>query len=287
MSQSSNKPLVIGLGASDLALGEYPGWLPTWYRPAPITPTSQVYMSEDEHFTEQGALNALREALWADAEEREHARHKQAAYVVLDDFWANHAILSGDFRTLPAREVEEIVKAYFNDTFDLEGQSLEIRFEIQPGGRTLFTSAMSSWLHEGILEVSASANVAVKSLRLCLPEMLNRTRHAVDGTPAMLVFVTAPLLQAVMVEHDNWVAYDSLRLFPGDTDDAWRLAALTEQLFERSATTRREDCTVYLYGASIDPEPFESRFACVLPMPLPMPAQENGSTAPRLMEYAR
>lgn len=285
MSRSSNSPLVIGLGTCDLALGERPGWLQSLRRGTPIVAKTRLDMPKDERFTEQGALDVLREALWADAEEREYTFSQQAAYVVLDDFWAHHAILRGDFRSLREREVEEIVQAYFNDTFGLDRQSMVVRFQIQPGGRALFASAISRWLHDGIHTVSEDALVSIKSLRLCLPQMLNRTRNALDGTPAMLVFVTDSLLQAVMVEHSSWVAYDMQRLFPGDTDDGWRLAALVEQLFERSGNARREDCKVYLYGFGINPAPFETRFAAALPVPLPPPG--DGSTALRLMEYAR
>ncbi|QCP51991.1 hypothetical protein FAZ95_22560 [Trinickia violacea] len=295
MSRWLNSPLAIGVGTREIVVGvRAPGrWRSRKYLP-PAEPAC-ITIPDDQYGTESGLLDALRAALVTtsgaaadDADEkapRDAMSSTRNAHLVLDDFWGNHAILRGDFRTLRARELEEIALAHFTDTYGIAGESLLVRFCVQPGGRALFASAMSRALHDGIHEVSATGDVRISSLKLALPEMLNRFDVAAGGE-ALLMFVAEELMQAVMIEQRGWAAYDAQRLFPGDAGNASRLAELAEQLFERSATRaglKREDCTVYLFGNDTDPAPFEARFAAAV-----RPAQPADSApARRLMEYAQ
>lgn len=290
MSRWSNDSMAIGVGTREIVVGARPPRLPRLRKPAPSTEPVRVGMAEAQCFTEQGALDALRAALGAHAAHKEQASvPKRDACMVLDDFWANHAILHGDFRTLRASELEEIALAHFTDICGIDGESLVARFCVQRGGRALFASAISRTLHDGIHEVCASERVGVSRLKLCLPERLNRFGAAsasASGT-ALLIFISDELMQVVMSEPDSWVAYDAQRLFPGDAHDAPRLAVLAENAFERSATKaslRREDCGVQMFGNEIDLAPFEARFAAAI-----RPAQTamEGSPAHRLMEYAQ
>jgi hypothetical protein len=301
-----NNPVAIGLGTREIVVGartraqvRLPGLerLPALARlhksaPAPEPEPASIAIPDEQCCTEAGALDALGAALavmFTDdaAPASQETLHKRNAHMVLDDFWGNHAILRGDFRTLRARELEEIVLAHFSDTYGIDGESLLARFSVQRGGRALFASAMSRALHDGIHEVSASAQVGISRLTLCLPETLNRIGGAADDGEALLLFVANELLQAVMIDQSHWVAYDSQRLFPGDASDGSRLAMLAEQLFERSAASanlQREDCKVYLCGTGTELAPFEARFAAAIR--LPQPALDS-SPAHRLMEYAR
>lgn len=305
MSRWLNSPVAIGIGTREIVVGvRAPGlWHPRKHLP-PAEPASFT-IPDDGYGTESGLLDALRAALVAppaadaadavdavDAADAAESAPRQAksptrnAHVVLDDFWGNHAILRGDFRTLSARELEEVALAHFTDTYGIDGASLLVRFCVQQGGRALFASAMSRALHDGIHEVGAAGNVRISRLKLGLPEMLNCT-DVVAGGDALLIFVSEELMQAVMIERRGWAAYDAQRLFPGDAGNASRLAELAEQLFERSATRagfRREDCTVYLFGNDTDPAPFEARFAAAI-----RPAQPASDSTParRLMEHAQ
>lgn len=296
MSRWLNSPVAIGIGTREIVVGvRAPGlWRPRKHLP-PAEPAS-ITIPDDQYGTESGLLDALRASLVAtpgaeapDAVEsapRETKSPARNAHVVLDDFWGNHAILRGDFRTLRARELEEIALAHFTDTYGIDGESLLVRFCVQQGGRALFASAMSRALHDGIHEVGVAANVRISRLKLGLPEMLNCV-DVVAGGDALLIFVAEELMQAVMIERRGWAAYDAQRLFPGDADNASRLAELAEQLFERSATRagfKREDCTIYLFGNDTDPAPFEARFAAAI-----RPAQPPSDSSParRLMEHAQ
>ncbi|WP_321965292.1 hypothetical protein [Paraburkholderia sp. J7] len=299
MSRWLNSPVAIGIGTREIVVGtRAPGrWHPRKHLP-PAEPLSFA-IPEDLYGTEAGLLAALRAALVATpgadaaeaAETVESAPHEaksptRNAHVVLDDFWGNHAILRGDFRTLRARELEEIALAHFTDTYGIDGESLLVRFCVQQGGRALFASAMSRALHDGMHEVGIAGNVRISRLKLGLPEMLN-CADIVAGGDALLIFVAEELMQAVMVEQRGWAAYDAQRLFPGDAGNAPRLAELAEQLFERSATRagfKREDCTIYLFGYDTDPAPFEARFAAAIRPTQPAP---DSSPARRLMEHAQ
>lgn len=296
MSRWLNNPVAIGVGTREIVVGVSAPRLWRSRKDLPPAEPTCFTIPDDQYGTESGLLDALRAALVTppcvdadDADEkapREAKSSRRNAHVVLDDFWANHAILRGDFRTLRAREIEEIALAHFTDTYGMDGESLLVRFCVQRGGRALFASAMSRALHDGIHEVSASGHVRVSRLKLGLPEMLNRI-DVVAGGDALLMFVAEELMQAVMIERRGWAAYDTQRLFPGDANNASRLAELAEQLFERSATRaglKREDCTIYLFGNDIDPAPFEARFAAA--MRPPQPATDR-SPAHRLMEYAQ
>ncbi|MBV8261196.1 MAG: hypothetical protein JO239_09640, partial [Paraburkholderia sp.] len=283
----------IGIGTREIVVGaRAPGLWRSRKRIPPAEPASFT-IADDHYGTESGLLDALRAALVtppvsaADGTDAREAKlPPRKAHVVLDDFWGIHAILCGDFRTLRARELEEVALAHFTDTYGIDGESLLVRYCVQQGGRALFASAISRALHDGIHEVCASGQVRISRLKLGLPEMLNGI-DVVAGGDALLMFVAEELMQSVMIERRGWAAYDAQRLFPGDAGNALRLAELAEQLFERSATRaglKREDCTIYLYGKDTDPAPFEARFAAAI-----RPAQPatDSSPARRLMEYAQ
>ncbi|MGF6758153.1 hypothetical protein P3T16_005574 [Paraburkholderia sp. GAS42] len=296
MSRWLNNPVAIGVGTREIVVGAGTPWLSRLRKPAPASEPVRVAMAQEQCCTETGVLDALRAALSpalttppadAAAPAVQAPGQKRSACLVLDDFWGNHAILRGDFRTLRPRELEEIVLAHFTDTYGIDGESLRVRFRVQRGGQALFASALPHALLDGIHEVSASENVGISRLSLCLPQMLNRIGSGADGGEALLLFVADELLQAVMIEQGNWVAYDSQRLFPGDAGDASRLAVLAEQLFERSATKanlRREDCNIYLFGIETELGPFARHFAEAFR--LEQPAMDC-SPAQRLMEYAQ
>ncbi|MEM5314575.1 hypothetical protein [Paraburkholderia sp. JHI869] len=296
MSRWLNSPVAIGVGTREIVVGVRASGL--WRARKHLTPAEPASFAipDDQYGTESGLLDALRAALvttpraLADEADKKDPREEKSstrfAHVVLDDFWGNHAILRGDFRTLRARELEEVALAHFTDTYGIDGDSLLVRCCVQQGGRALFASAMSRALHDGIHEVSAAEHVRISRLKLGLPEMLNGIEFAASGD-ALLMFVAEELMQAVMIERRGWAAYDAQRLFPGDAGNASRLAELAEQLFERSATRagfKREDCTIYLYGNDTDPAPFEARFAAAV-----RPAQPAADDSParRLMEYAQ
>lgn len=281
MSRSSNDVLAIGLATCAVAVGLRPTRLQLLRRLAqrarpgvraagalpPLAPAilhASIAMAEEQCFSEQGALEVLRQAFTEEPGVPERAtRAKRRAFIVLDDFWANHAILRGDFRTMRTREVEDIARSYFAETFGLDGDAIVIRAVMQRGGRALFASALSRSLHDGIRDVSAAAGVEVQSLMLGLPQMMNRVRHAVNGSTSMLVVVAETILHAVLMDRNRWVAYGAHRLFAEDVGDALRLATITEQVFERLSTTRREDYTIYLGGLEVDPSAFEQRYAAV------------------------
>ncbi|KVV54454.1 hypothetical protein WK92_03655 [Burkholderia ubonensis] len=293
MSRWLNSPVAIGVGAREVVVGARTRG--RWYlrKRAPAAEPVSVAIPDAQFGTGPGVLDALRAALGAlpGAAQQGGAAPAAApmirsAYVVLDDFWCNHAILRGDFRTLRARELEAVARAHFSDTCGIDGDALVVRLCVQHGGRALFASAMPRALHDGMYEACAAGAIRIRSLRACLPQLLNRIAAACEGD-ALLLFVAGELMQAVMIERGGWTAYDAQRLFAGDAGDASRLAELAGQLFERSATRaglRREDCRVYLCGIDMDPAPFAERFAAAIRPPQPA---LDGSLARRLMEVAQ
>lgn len=290
MSPWSNDLLAIGVGTREIVVGIRPRalWRPG-RRGFAADPLSVVI--PDERFgSETGVLDALAAALaetatTAGSDGNAKRPPVRGAHIVLDDFWCCHAILRGDFRALHARELEDIALAHFSDTYGVAAESLVTRFDVRRGGRVLFASALPRTLYDGILGTGAAGDVRIRRLRAGLPETLDRVAVKPDGD-AMLLVVGEALLQAVMIERGEWTAYDAQRLFPGESDDASRLAELAEQLFERSATRTgltRDDCKVYLSGVDTDAAPFEARFAAAV---LPGRAALDGSPARRLLEYA-
>ncbi|MEK7885698.1 hypothetical protein AAB992_01105 [Burkholderia contaminans] len=288
MSPWSNDRLAVGVGTREIAVGvrTRAPWRPD-RRGFAADPLS-VAIPDEQFGSETGMLDALRAALAATHDADAGAKRapvRGGAHVVLDDFWCCHAILRGDFRALHARELEEIALAHFSDTYGVAAESLVARFDVRRGGRVLFASALPRTLYDGILGAGASGDVPIRCLRAALPETLNRFAVKPDGD-AMLLVVDETLLQAVMIERGEWAAYDTQRLFPGESGDASRLAELAEQLFERSAMRtglKPDACKVYLSGADIDVAPFDARFAAVA---LPGRAAHDGSPARRLLEYA-
>ncbi|GAB3626142.1 hypothetical protein [Pandoraea terrae] len=225
-------------------------------------------MDEALRFTEPGALEVLGRGLASvtGAPDKQRGSPRRA-FIVLDDAWAHHAILRGDFRSVRTRELGDITLAYFADTFGLDAGAILTRWQLQRGGRALFASAMSRSLHDGILEVSAAAHVDVKHLTVGLPECLDQVRRGVDDHKALLLVVTETLLQVVAADHGRWAAYDAQRLFADDAADAARLVGIVDHVLERSSMRQQEDGKVYLCGLAVDPAPFQERFSGALQLP--------------------
>jgi hypothetical protein len=247
---------------------------------AVASPHRMVEVDAARRYTDEGALDALRRAL---ADTAGEAPSKRCASVVLDDFWGHHAIMQGDFRVLRTKDIDEVAGAYFADTFGIDAQTLAVRWQLQPGGRALFASALPRSLIEGIRAQGAASRVDVTSITLALPQMLNRVRSAIAGGNGWLLVVTDTLLHAVTIGKGGWSACDSERLFRDAAADAAPVADAARQMFERSAAPSHSEGDVYLCGLALDPAPFERSFTRVRTMPAHM---SDAAPALRLMELA-
>ncbi|WP_227746813.1 hypothetical protein [Paraburkholderia franconis] len=264
----------VGIGTREIAVGPRASRSLRWThfrKTAPASPSRSVLMPDAQRFTETGVFDALRAALAPISDDgappaKQAPSRNRGAYIVLDDFWGNHAILRGDFRTLRTREIDEIARAHFVDTYGVDADAIVVRACAQRGGRAVFASALPRTLVGGIRETGRGVGVDVEALKLCLPEMLNRTLNRMPRANAMLVFAADALMQAVLIEAGHWVGYDAQRLFDGDADDPARIASLAEQAFERCAEgskAKRQDCALGLYGFDVDHAPLQAGFASV------------------------
>ena len=209
----------IGVGTREIAVGprasRWMRWRDTASAMAMATRT--VAMPQEQYYTESGVFDALRAAFAAEpGEEPTPATNapsrNRRAHIVLDDFWANHAILRGDFRTLRTREIDGFARAHFVDTYDLDPEAIVVRVCVQRGGRAAFACALPRTLIEGIFDVGAAVGVSVRALKLCLPEMVNRALGAHPRPTTMLIFAADALLQAVLIDAGGWAGYDAQRL---------------------------------------------------------------------------
>lgn len=303
MSRSSTDALAIGLGTCEIAIGRR---RPAWPKRAALDATPapgavrRVEIESAQRYTEAGLLDALTRALddasdpaAGDARPVAGLHAGRRAAVVLDDFWGRHAILRGDFRRMRARDLEEVAGAYFADTFGVDGETLVVRWQTQPGGRTLFASALPSTLVDGIRERGVERHVDVASIMLALPQTLNRVRSAITARDGWLLVATDTLLHAVAIGDGIWSAYDTERLFrrfSGDGDcgveadtDADAVADAARQIVERSAQLHGADGDIHLCGLALDCEPFERSFSRFVPL-----GAHISSTSPALglMELA-
>ncbi|MEX3937286.1 hypothetical protein AB4Y32_37090 [Paraburkholderia phymatum] len=308
-NDSRGRAVNVGIGTREIAVSPRASRSLHWGRfrkTAPASEPRSVLMPDAQRFTETGVFDALRAALDPSSGDaappaKQAPSRNRGAHIVLDDFWGNHAILRGDFRTLRTREIDEVARAHFVDTYGVDAEAIVVRACVQRGGRAVFASALPRTLVDGIRATGTAAGVDVEALKLCLPEMLNRTLNKVPRANAMLVFAADALMQAVLIEAGHWVGYDAQRLFDGDADDPARIAALAEQAFEHCAEgskARRQDCALGLYGFDVDHASLEAGFASVtvLVSSAADTANERGNeasrmTAPsfacRLLEYAK
>jgi hypothetical protein len=313
VSRSSNDSLAVGVGTCEVAIGtrcrSWPKWAAyecvagTLHRIARgradpgaamrdealgertptgvATPPHQILeIDTARHYTEDGALEALGLVL---ADMKPASSAKRRASVVLDDFWGRHAILPGDFRGLRAKEIDEVAAAYFADTFGVDGDTLSIRWQVQPAGRALFASALPRTLIDGIRAAGEAARLEIASVTLGLPQMLNRVRSALPSRRGLLFVATDTLLHAVTIGNRGWAAYDTERLFHRGADDALTVADAARQVFERSAASRQSESDIFLCGLSLDPAPFERSFARIRALPAYM---SDAAPALTLMELA-
>ncbi|MHA6882908.1 hypothetical protein [Ralstonia pseudosolanacearum] len=296
MSRLSTETLAIGLGASALALGRrrsalarlhaaFGAWgAPRSGRSADAsagTPTDAMAASASDdvgapdlmveidaalRYTEQGALDALRRALTDGAPAGGSARATRRAAIVLDDFWGQHAIVRGDFRSMYAHDLDEVACAYVADVFGAEASTVSTRWQLRDDGRALFASALSRSLLDGIGEVCAAARVEVGSLTLGLPQRLNRVRRALAGRNGLLLVVDETMLHAVTLDGGRWLAYDAQRVFADAGGVVVPIAEVARHVFERSVVRQHDDCEVYLCGLAVDPRQFDPCFERVHPL---------------------
>lgn len=273
MSRSPNDALAVGLGTGEIAIGRRrPAWPRRRAREAAPNTVRIVEIESERRYTDAGLLDGLARALdsasdsaQADARPRTELRAPRRAAIVLDDFWGRHAILRGDFRCMRARELDEVVGAYFADTLGVDADTLAVRWQTQPGGQTLFASALPRALIEGIRDRSAQVRVDAASLMLALPRTLNRVRAAITARNGWLFIATDTLLHAVTIDDGAWAAYDTERLFrkrfADGNSDADAIADAARQMIERSGSSHGADGNVYLCGRALDCEPLERSFA--------------------------
>lgn len=295
MSRSSTEVLAIGLGTCEIAIGRRrPAWPRRAAREPGLGEPRTVEIESDRRYTEDGLFDALSRALGderGDAHSEGDARSPAGGYrgcraaLVLDDFWGRHAILRGDFRRMRARDLDEVVNAYFADSFGMDGQTLTIRWQTQPGGRTLFASALPSALIEGLRERGSAMGVDVASIMLALPQTLNRVRSAITARTGWLLVATETLLHAVAIVDGGWSAYDTERLFRdrSGAEDSDTVADAARQIVERSASSHGPEGDVYLCGLALDHAPFERSFGRFVALGAHMSCE---SPALKLMELA-
>ncbi len=256
----------------------------------PEAPDLIIEIDAAQRYTEVGAIDALRRALASGAPESADrgagraVRARRRAAIVLDDFWGNHAIVRGDFRTLHAGDAGEIVRAYFADVFGADASAWSIQWQLREDGRALFASALSRTLHDGIHAACGAEGVEIASLTLGLQHMLNRMRRTVAGREGLLLVIGETMLHAVSIENGRWCAYDAQRVFADAGGAAVPLAEVARHVFERSPALRHDDCEVYLYGAGADPAQFDRYFDHVHLLRDPASAQ---APARRLLEFAQ
>ncbi|MGA4095053.1 hypothetical protein ACI2TN_02480 [Ralstonia nicotianae] len=301
MSRLSTEALAIGLGASALALGRRRSVLSRLHaafgawgalrsgrsadaQADTLADTTAASASDDVdapdlmveidaalRYTEQGALDALRRALTGDTPATAGpagagARATRRAAIVLDDFWGQHAILRGDFRSMSAHDLDEVACAYVADVFGAETSTVSTRWQLRDDGRALFASALSRSLLDGIGEVCAAARVEVGSITLGLPQRLNRVRRALAGCDGLLLVVDETMLHAVTLDGGRWLAYDAQRVFADAGGVAAPIAEVARHVFERSLVRQHDDCEVYLCGLAVDPRQFDPCFERVHPL---------------------
>jgi hypothetical protein len=282
VSRSPNNLLAIGIGTRDVAVGLCQSrverlWallqqrslkalsLEDFTAPLAIAARCNVAIPSGQCYAEAGALDTLRMALMEAVTQFAPAvaRRKRMAAIVLDDFWVNHGVLRGDFRSMRKRDVEEVARAYFADAFGLESSSLATAIAVQSGGDAVFASAMPRSLLAGIQQICAEADIGVKCLVPRLPRLLDRARCDIPDGEGMLVWVTDDLLQVVLTDRRHWLAYDAQRSFSRDRANDAQLAEHASTMFERWSDEASDTCTVYLGGNVVDASAFEQCFASV------------------------
>jgi hypothetical protein len=127
VSRSPSNRLAIGIGTCDVAVGLCQSraerlWTLLQRRevkalslggltaPLAIVSHRSVETPSDRWYNEEGTLDTLRMAL-AEVHSPSNlpvAGRRHHAAIVLDDFWVNHGVLRGDFRSMRKRDVERL-----------------------------------------------------------------------------------------------------------------------------------------------------------------------------------
>ena len=238
-----------------------------WWNKFFTQPCDVLITSEEIVFSQRAKVLATAEVPLGAADETFEARIRRTLELVTTgvpqntdrriNIWLSHSlvqygVLGIDARAMNAPDILTVLKAYWEDALDVPAASLEITYQLQPHGRSLFSSCCNSALVEAIKGAFAGGRWKIKHIAPDLAKTWNESRRQIRDDDYYLLIHQDKVLSIGLHEDRQWTAWTS----EGCESVDW--AELSNRTIRFSRHTGLSDCQsipVWIYApkATVSP----------------------------------
>ena len=196
-----------------------PWWNKFFQRPHDVLITSgEVVLSRDDTPIATAVLNP---PAGSDTFE---ARMGQALKTVIDqapggngrsaNIWLGHSlVLHGvveiDARAMSAADISAALKSYWEDTLDVAATTLSLAHQVQPHGRSIFSSCCNLALIETIQATLRRSGWTTSNIAPHLAKTWNEGRKQIHGKNCCLLVLQDKVLSIGVHQNGHWIAWTS------------------------------------------------------------------------------
>ena len=156
-----------------------------------------------------------------------------------------HGMLGIDARTMSASDIAATLNAYWEDALDLPAAGLALAYQVQPYGRSIFSSCCDMALIKAIQAALKGTHWKIKSIAPHLAKTWNESRKQVQTDDCYLLVHQDKVLSIGVYENGQWTAWTS----EGCDNADW--AELSSRATRFSRHTGLSDCKsipVWIYA---------------------------------------
>ncbi len=130
------------------------------------------------------------------------------------NIWLCHSLVSQsvveiDARAMRANEISATLKAYWEDALDLPAATLALTYQVQPSGRSIFSSCCSLALIDSIQSNLRLSGWTAKHIAPHLAKTWNESRQQIHSKDCCLLIFEDKVLSIGVYRHGNWIAWTS------------------------------------------------------------------------------
>lgn len=232
-----------------------PWWDKFFARPCDVFITSEEIV-----FSQRAKAIATAEVPLGAVDETLEARIRRTLELVMTgvpqnterriNIWLSHSlvqfgVLGIDARAMNAPDILTVLNAYWEDALGVPAASLQITYQVQPHGRSLFSSCCNSALVEAIKGGLTGGRWKIKRIAPDLAQTWNESRRQIRDDDCYLLIHQDKVLSIGVHEKGQWTAWTS------EACDSAEWAELSARTIRFSRHTGLSDCQsipVWLYA---------------------------------------
>ena len=141
--------------------------------------------------------------------EQAPAVKKQRANIWLSHSLVPHSVVEIDVRVMSAADISATLKAYWEDTLDMPAAILSLTYQVQPSGRSIFSSCCDLRLIETIHASLRSSGWEAQIIAPHLAKTWNEKRRQIRSKDYCLLLFQDKVLSIGVHQNGHWIAWTS------------------------------------------------------------------------------